>query len=174
MVDRKQLGHAIAQTFRAVRRVTAIRYRVRSQSCNGKYEVNQTNLGWVCNCADHKFRGVRYKHIYAVEFSYAIRETVRQEIIIQQITTKSCPHCRSPNLVKHGLRHNKYGDIQRYSCKDCHKRFTINIGFEKMHASPQVITSAMQLYFSGESFRNIKNFFRSKELISVMLLYTSG
>ena len=27
-----------------------------------------------------------------------------------------------------------------------------------MHASPQVITSAMQLYFTGESFRNVKKF----------------
>jgi transposase-like protein len=153
-------GQVIARAKRAIKRINQFRYFVKSQSGNGKYEVRQTNLGWVCNCADHKFRGVRCKHIYAVEFSYTIRETVRQEIIIQQITTKSCPHCRSPNLVKHGLCHYKYGDIQRYSCKDCHKRFTINIGFEKMHATPQVITSAMQLYFSGESFRNIKNFFR--------------
>ena len=27
-----------------------------------------------------------------------------------------------------------------------------------MHASPQVITSAMQLYFSGESLRNTQRF----------------
>ncbi len=31
--------------------------------------------------------------------------------------------------------------------------FTINIGFEKMKHNPQVITTAMQLYFSGESLR---------------------
>lgn len=29
-----------------------------------------------------------------------------------------------------------------------------------MNATPQIITEAMQLYFSGESFRNIKSFFR--------------
>jgi transposase-like protein len=27
-----------------------------------------------------------------------------------------------------------------------------------MHAAPQMITSAMQLYFSGKSFRNSKRF----------------
>jgi putative transposase len=172
MVDRKQLGQTIAQTFRAVRRVSAIRYRIKSQSGNGKYEVNQTNLGWVCSCADHKFHGIRCKHIFAVEFSYAIRETVRQEVVIQQITAYSCPQCKSPKLVKHGIRHNKYGDIQSYSCKDCRKRFTINIGFEKMRATPQVITSAMQLYFSGESFRNIKSFFRVQSVnISHVAVY---
>ena len=31
---------------------------------------------------------------------------------------------------------------------------TFNIGFEKMKYNPQAITSAMQLYFSGESLRN--------------------
>ena len=29
-----------------------------------------------------------------------------------------------------------------------------------MHASPQAITSAIQLYFTGESFRNIKQFLK--------------
>jgi len=27
-----------------------------------------------------------------------------------------------------------------------------------MHATPQVITSALQLYFTGESFRNVQKF----------------
>jgi transposase-like protein len=34
------------------------------------------------------------------------------------------------------------------------------VGFEKMRASPQVITSAMQLYFTGESLRNVQKFLR--------------
>lgn len=29
-----------------------------------------------------------------------------------------------------------------------------------MHATPQVITSEMQLYFTGESFRNVQKFLR--------------
>jgi transposase-like protein len=45
-------------------------------------------------------------------------------------------------------------------CKECGKRFSFNIGFEKMHASPQIITSAMQLYFTGESFRNVQKFLK--------------
>ena len=102
MIDRKQLGQTIAQTFRAVRRVSAIRYRVKSQSGNGKYEVKQTDLGWVCSCADHKYRGVRCKHIYAVEFSSAIRETVQQEqeLVIQPISQLACHYCNSEHIVK--------------------------------------------------------------------------
>jgi putative transposase len=48
----------------------------------------------------------------------------------------------------------------RYLCKDCGKRFSFNIGFEKMHATPQMITSAMQLYFTSASFRNVQKFLK--------------
>jgi len=50
--------------------------------------------------------------------------------------------------------------LQRYLCKNCGKRFSFNLGFEGMKASPQVITSAMQLYFTGESLRNVQRFLR--------------
>src|SRR3712207_8979433 len=40
-----------------------------------------------------------------------------------------------------------------FRSNNCYKRFTTNLGFEKMHATPQIITSAIQLYFTGESFR---------------------
>jgi transposase-like protein len=64
------------------------------------------------------------------------------------------------NIVRDGLRHNKHGDIQKYNCKDCSKYFTINLGFERMRATPKIITSAMQLYFTGESLRNVQKFLR--------------
>jgi transposase-like protein len=38
--------------------------------------------------------------------------------------------------------------------------FTVNLGFEKMHSTPQMITSAMPLYFTGESFRNGQKFLK--------------
>lgn len=36
----------------------------------------------------------------------------------------------------------------------------MNLGFERMKASPQAITSALQLYFTGESLRNVQKFLR--------------
>jgi len=59
-----------------------------------------------------------------------------------------------------GVRHNKFGDIQKFNCKDCGRYFTINIGFEKMKHNPQAVTTAMQLYFSGESLRNTQKSLR--------------
>lgn len=41
-------------------------YSVKSQSNCGKYEVISTELGWICSCADHRFRNVICKHIFAI------------------------------------------------------------------------------------------------------------
>ncbi len=118
------------------------------------------------------FRGVICKHIHAVEISFELRKKVSSQIVIEPITINACPQCKSDQLVKHGKRHNKYGDIQRYSCNNCYKRFTINLGFEKMHATPQIITSAMQLYFTGESFRNVQKFLKLQGVnVSRMAVY---
>jgi transposase-like protein len=62
--------------------------------------------------------------------------------------------------VKDGVRHNKHGDLQVYLCRSCGHHFTLNLGFEGMRATPQIITSAMQLYFTGESLRNVQKFLK--------------
>src|SRR6185312_13594431 len=143
-----------------VKRLNDRNYEVKSLTRDEIYKILVTSIGWVCSCADHVYRGVKCKHIYAVEFSLELRETIKKEIVIQPVTTLSCCYCNSENIVKKAIRHNKNGDIQRYLCKECGKRFSFNIGFDKMHATPQMITSAIQLYFTGESFRNIKNFLK--------------
>ena len=53
------------------------------------------------------------------------------------------------------MRKNKNYSIQTFQCKDCKKKFSINIGFEKMRATPQAITTSMNLYFNGESLRHV-------------------
>jgi transposase-like protein len=157
---REQKGQELAQLKDNIKRINEKNYQVKSITRDEVYKILITSIGWVCSCADHMFRGVKCKHIYAVEFSLAIREKVKSDIIITPIDSLSCCYCSSNDVVKKAIRHNKHGDIQRYFCKECGKRFSFNIGFEKMHASPQMITSAIQLYFTGESFRNIKNFLK--------------
>lgn len=76
----------------------------------------------------------------------------------------ACIACNSDKIIKFAIRHNKGGDLQRYKCNACGKRFSFNIGFEKMHASPQIITTAMQLYFTGESLRNVQKFIKLQGL----------
>jgi transposase-like protein len=109
-------------------------------------------------------RGVQCKEIHAVIISFALRKEVEIRRIEPIVNIQSCIYCKSIKIVKDGLRHSKRGDIQKFNCKDCSKYFTINIGFEKMKHNPQGITTAMQLYFSGESLRNTA---RSLKLIGM-------
>ncbi|WXG43012.1 MAG: DDE-type integrase/transposase/recombinase [Promethearchaeati archaeon SRVP18_Atabeyarchaeia-1] len=156
---RETRGQGISKAKESqVSRIDPTTYRVLSQSGNGAYLVSLAEDRWVCECPDYKYRAVKCKHIYAVEFSTALRNEVQAGAVIEPLTMSVCKFCGSTDIVKDSLRHNKYGDIQRYRCGNCGKRFSFNIGFEKMRATPQVITSAMQLYFTGESLRNVQKF----------------
>ncbi len=133
-------------------------YRVKSQSSDDWYDVIRTETGWRCACPDHIYRDAKCKHIWAVEFSNKLRLEVEKEVTIKLVASRNCPGCLSPKVVKHGLVHESKKNLQRYLCKNCGRKFVINLGFERMHASPSVITQAMQLYFTGESLRNVQKF----------------
>jgi len=149
---RETKGKAIPQND--ITRMDETHYQIKSQTSDKIYNVIATEKGWFCECPDHIFRHVCCKHIHAVEFSIKLREQVKN-VVIQPITTDSCLFCKSKKIKKFGKRHNKYGDIQRFVCSDCKRTFSINLGFEKMKHDPKGITTAMQLYFSGESLRNV-------------------
>ncbi len=170
---REQRGEAIARQFGWVRRIDEHEYRVHSQSQDHEYQVMSTEIGWLCNCADAMFRGSKCKHIHAVELSFILRKIVaREQVVLHPVRVDNCPSCKSENVVRHGIRHNQSGDLQRFSCRGCATRFTVNLGFEGMKASPQAITQAMQLYFTGESLRNVQKFLRLQgENISHVSVY---
>jgi len=165
-------GNQIAQVEGQVERVSDGEYRVHSQKSDSWYQVYATEKGLNCLCPDFVYRaglpffrasnmkGFKCKHIFAVELSHALRQAVERQVKIEPVGVQTCLYCASANIVKHGVLHNGQGDIQRYSCKDCGKRFSQNLGFERMRASPQSITQAMQLYFTGESLRNVQKFLR--------------
>jgi putative transposase len=162
-INRQQEGMVIANISGAIKRIKRInetKYVVKSQNGNGDCDVCSTDLGWVCSCPDHKFRGVKCKHVFAVEISFALRKEVEVARIAPITTTTTCIYCDSAIIVKDGLRHNKYGIIQKFNCRECNRYFTINLGFERIHATPEMVTSAMQLYFTGESLRNVQKFLK--------------
>lgn len=97
-----------------------------------------------------------------------MREQAKPKRILEPVTITCCPVCESPNIKKNGIRHNKESDIQRFRCVECGKKFSVNVGFEKMKHNPKAITSAMQLYFSGESLRNTQ---RSLEFIGTKVCF---
>jgi len=163
---REERGKAIACNEGQVVRVNDRIYKVRSQSKDAKiskspkdlfYDVKDTEIGWKCSCPDHRIRGAKCKHIWAVQLSVGIREQVKASLVLEPLALTCCPACQSPNIKKAGYRHNKSGDLQRYACLDCSKWFSFNVGFEKMKHNPKAVTAAMQLYFSGESLRNTQS-----------------
>jgi transposase-like protein len=169
---REAKGQAIAKTRGHVSRIDEHTYHVKSQSSDDVYEIIRTELGWICSCSDSIFRGVKCKHVYGVEFSFALRNKVESQIVIKPINVQACPRCQSDKIVKHGIRRNKGGNIQRFFCNDCGKWFMTNLGFEKMHATPKMITAAMQLYFTGESLRNVQRFLKLQGVnVSHMVVY---
>jgi transposase-like protein len=160
MNGREQRGMRIAQQENQIRRIDADTYNVKSQSNNGEYRVAKVDGEWRCECPDYLFRHVKCKHVFAVEFSNQIRKEVQIRRIEPETSVQVCRFCGADQIVHAGMRHNKSGDLQKYLCRNCGHYFTINLGFERMRATPQIITSAMQLYFTGESLRNVQKFLR--------------
>ena len=65
-----------------------------------------------------------------------------------------CRFCKSQNVVKRGFRTTENrGTIQRFFCKDCKKKFTLDDGFLRKRNTPEKITQSLHLYFSGVSLR---------------------
>jgi transposase-like protein len=154
ILTREERGKMIAEKSNQIMRLDERFYKVASQNGHGMYDVTKgLNGGWLCTCPDFTYRSVQCKHIWAVQISLAVRKQVEAHVI-EPLNFEACIFCKSPNIIKWGIRHNNYGDIQKFSCKSCGKFFTVNLGFERMKHNPQAITTAMQLYFSGESLRN--------------------
>jgi transposase-like protein len=160
-------GKAIAEAKQVMRLEEGF-YKVASQSKDICYDVVKKKAGWICSCPDHVHRQVRCKHIWAVQFSLAVRNEVQRRVIEPVTDAHVCLYCKSDQIVKDGLRHNKSGDIQLFNCLACGRYFSFNIGFEKMKHNPQAVTTAMQLYFSGESLRNTA---RSLKLLGVQVTH---
>jgi len=68
-----------------------------------------------------------------------------------------CEKCDGKNIKKDGIRETKNrGNVQRYKCKDCSYRFSIDDGFWKMKNHENKITSCMNMYYAGMSLRKIQ------------------
>jgi transposase-like protein len=167
-LTREERRKNIAEKPNQIMRLEERFYKVNSQSGHGMYNVTKRkeSTSWLCDCPDFVHRNIQCKHIWAVQFSLKLRAQVERRAIEPLTDIHACLFCKSEQIMKKGLRHNKWGDIQKFLCKACGKYFTINLGFERMKHNPQGITTAMQLYFSGESLRNTA---RSLRLLGVQV-----
>jgi transposase-like protein len=63
-----------------------------------------------------------------------------------------CKICGSANIVKYG----KLRGIQRWWCKDCHHKFADNDALSGMKTPTEQVSSALQLYYEGNSLQVIR------------------
>lgn len=137
-----------------VRRINDHTYEIRFQTWSGRtYEVIHTEHGWLCECPDGIGGGNHCKHAHAVEMSRRMREAVQETGTMREVNLGRCKRYGSPNIHKDGIRCLKKGDVQQYGCKDCGRRFTSNLGFERKRFTPEQISTAVDLVFAGTSTR---------------------
>ncbi len=153
-----------------IRRVNADTYRVKSQNASGSYLVVRSGKEWTCECPDHNHRQTVCKHIWSVYFSLNLRQRVVTQVQpqIEDKHEEGCRVCGSDRIVKIGKIHTKHGDVQRYLCNECNRKFVDNeTGFEYVKATPKAITVALDCYFKGMSQRKIVEHLRIVEGVKV-------
>lgn len=146
-------------------------FKVESQTDTTKsYIVSKTDNGLICTCKDHTTRKADYKHLKLIlKVIKSDNDTFR---VMIRSKLQLCKYCDSGRLKKTGMRKTKKGNVQRYACLDCKKRFTANFGFEKMRYDSVLITRVLQMYFSGMSVRYFRllNKRTSKYLIRLSII----
>jgi transposase-like protein len=145
-----------------VDKISDFAYRIWSQTEEGKhYIVVREGLEWKCECPDFTLNHVVCKHIHAVE---QIRlneqgtfplEKEGETVCEVESPVSVCKFCGSDNIVKRGFRNTQNGKVQRFFCNDCKRKFIVDEGFERMKATPETVTVALDLYFKGISMRAI-------------------
>ena len=149
------------------------KFSVRSQTNPEKfYTVSKTDNGLVCECLDHTTRKADCKHIKIVLEIIMKNKCYQNNIfrIMERAKLELCKYCDSGRITKKGTRKNKSGSIQIFKCLDCKKRFTTNFGFEKMRNNENIITGALQMYYSGMSVRDIENHY---EMLGIKVDHSS-
>lgn len=146
-------------------------YLVPSQNSDKKYKVTHID-SYSCECEDFKRRclgsGLYCKHIKAIllfeklKNAYEVEGTpIKQEIeiLIDKPQENACPFCSSHNLIKRGIRQTQIGEKQRFSCKDCGKRFVLS-PIQKIKGTAKIVCLAMDCYYKGLSYRDIADQFK--------------
>lgn len=84
-----------------------------------------------------------------------------------------CIYCNCKKIGRNGTYKNNRGIIlQKYACKNCRKRFSYNLGFEKTKFDSKYITQSLQLYFTGVSLTDISRFFEMQGIaMSTQTIY---
>ena len=176
MESRQIRGYAILAQGVEPREVANNTYNIPSQNGKGSYIVqraSKTGYGrnWTCTCPDFQYRHIECKHIHAVNFWLNLKGQVDCKIVKTVIPKTEvklcCPYCKSENVVKNGCRKTQTQVKTRYLCKSCNKTFIEDKQFEKIKATPEMLTAVLDLYFKGISLRKISDHLKQIHKVEV-------
>jgi len=104
---------------------------VPSQSDKEKRYTVTHNGEWECSCPDYQKRKLHCKHIQSVQIFQKLKDNTDLLEIETELDTHRirCDRCNSYHVIKRGKRKTKHNIRQRYECKECKRRFTIEPGF---------------------------------------------
>jgi hypothetical protein len=126
-------------------------WTVCSQSQPGSFHhVKKEGGRWECDCA---FFGATRKvcvHILAVRYREGLQDSGSAPK-----EKPRCDRCQSVDVTPDGVRHNRSGEVARYECKGCVRKFSGKEGFHNRRSDPEKIALALDLYFRGLSLRKI-------------------
>ncbi|MGH9919390.1 MAG: hypothetical protein ACRD6W_11070, partial [Nitrososphaerales archaeon] len=168
---RAQRGLLIAtRADTEIKRTSWCKWKVRSQTEETRdtwYEVVKVNLGFRCNCPDaKKHPAEECKHASAVRVSESIRDAVRRDFekhAKEATPLPSLPPCRGCggiDFIQKGVRKCLRGTVQRFKCRGCGRRFTVDDGFARLKCLPQIVSAVFDLHASGMHYRGIQRHMR--------------
>jgi putative transposase len=73
--------------------------------------------------------------------------------MVEVVSKVTCKNCGSEAVVKFG----SYKGVQRYFCKACNRKFKADSALFHMKVSPEYISTALSMYYSGSSISDIRN-----------------
>jgi putative transposase len=175
-----------------VLRLSEKHYKVKTDSDEEYCDVECANYAWTCSCHDHTTKAAKCAHISIAQLSADMRRLAqpKNEIVSVTKTTKDaivkdtiakegmaeseeCIYCHSKNVRKHSIRHNKSGDVQRYFCRECQRKYSATRTSEDVTKTPasdqDIVAEAVALYFDGKKSAEISDMLHEKyESINVI------
>lgn len=135
-------------------------FLVPSQSDSTKKYKVMHEQSWSCDCPDFTKRKQECKHIKAIKLFLKLRNSQDNDVLeLEEKVMKeeiACPKCKSNNIIKRGFLKTETENKQRYSCKECNKRFVVQI-LNRTKVNAKMVTLIMDLYYKGNSLRDIKD-----------------
>jgi len=176
---RQQRGLEIAATSNLVRKGND--WLVPSQSGKGRYTVSRDAHEPHCTCPDHETRGVKCKHIFAVEYVISREEnddgstTVTETVTVQQTVKRTYPQNWTAYNAAQTHEKERFLDLLRDLCAGVTETETPKTGRPRLPIQDAIFAACFKVYstVSGRRFMSDLRDAHAKGFISKLPHFNS-